>query len=163
MDIKKLSGKILALSDKYKYALLVLLVGLILLLIPSNQSKPKKAEPILSATVNEEVLTQEALAQILQTVEGAGKVKVLLSMGAGEQTIYQTDTDNNSSANNTVIVTDSERNESGLIQQINPAAYKGAVIVCQGADSPAVRLSITQAVSKITGLGTDAICVLKMQ
>ena len=163
MDIKKLTGKIFALSDKYKYALLVLLAGLILLLIPNNRSKPQKAESIVSPAVNKEILTQEALAQILQTVDGAGKVRVLLSMEAGEQTIYQTDIDSNSSANNTVIITDSERNESGLIQQINPATYKGAVIVCQGADSPAVRLAITQAVSKITGLGTDAICVLKMQ
>lgn len=162
MDIRGISGKLLSLTDKYKYAILVLLIGLVLLMIPANQTKPQKIDPVISTTVKQETLTQESLAQILQSVEGAGKVKVLLSTGAGEQTIYQTDTDHNSS-NNTVIVTDSERNESGLIQQINPAAYKGAVIVCQGADSPAVRLAITQAVSKITGLGTDAICVLKMQ
>ena len=65
--------------------------------------------------------------------------------------------------NKTVIVTDSQRCESGLIRQINPAAYKGAIVVCQGADSSAVRLAITQAVAKITGLGTDNICVLKMK
>ena len=162
MDIKRISSKLVTLIDKYKYAILVLFIGLILLWIPTNRTKTQNIDPVISEAVKHEALTQESLAQILQSVEGAGKVKVLLSTGAGEQTIYQTDTDHNSS-NNTVIVTDSERNESGLIQQINPAAYKGAVIVCQGADSPAVRLAITQAVSKVTGLGTDAICVLKMQ
>jgi len=39
----------------------------------------------------------------------------------------------------------------------------GAVIVCQGADDPQVRLSIVDAVSKVTGLGSDKISVLKMK
>ena len=71
--------------------------------------------------------------------------------------------DSNNQTLKTVIITDSQRSESGLIRQVNPAAYKGAIVVCQGADSPSVRLAVTQAVSKITGLGTDSICVLKMQ
>ena len=112
---------------------------------------------------------EESLTQILQTVAGAGKVRVLLSMATGEETVYQTDIENTSTSdgNNetvkTVVITDSERCETGLVRQVNPAAYRGAVVVCQGADSPAVRLAVTQAVSRITGLGTDAICVLKMQ
>lgn len=163
MDIKKITGKVSALTEKYKYAILVLLIGLVLLLLPDNRSNPKERPSIVPTIARAETLTQESLSQILQSVEGAGKVKVLLSTASGEQTIYQTDTDNGSNSNNTVIITDSERNESGLVQQVNPAAYRGAVVICQGADSPAVRLAITQAVSKITGLGTDSICVLKMQ
>ena len=90
-------------------------------------------------------------------------------MATGEETVYQTDTessssgDSNDKSNKTVIITDSQRNEQGLIRQVNPVVYQGAIVVCQGADDPTVRLAITQAVSKITGLGTDAICVLKMQ
>lgn len=162
MELKSISTKLLALIEKYKYAILVLLIGLALLLIPGKRTDPQNINSASPTVAKQEMLTQESLAQILQSVEGAGKVKVLLSTGAGEQTIYQTDTDNDRKSN-TVIVADSERNENGLIQQINPAVYKGAVVVCQGADSPTVRLAITQAVSKITGLGTDAICVLKMQ
>ena len=63
----------------------------------------------------------------------------------------------------TVIITDSERNQNGLIHQINPPSYMGAIIVCQGADDPAVKLSITEAVSKITGLKTNRISVLRMK
>ena len=163
MELKKTSAKFLVLIEKYKYAILVLLIGLTLLLIPGKPAEQKYDNAALPSSTKQETFTQESLSQILQSVEGAGKVKVLLSTGAGEQTIYQTDTDSDRKSSNTVIVEDSERNEKGLIQQINPAVYKGAVIVCQGADSPAVRLAITQAVSKITGLGTDAICVLKMQ
>ena len=169
MEIKKITGKLHKLVEKYKYAIVVLLIGLTLLLIPDKQSKPQKVESSAPATAREEILIQDSLVEILQSVDGAGKVKVLLSIGEGEETIFQTDTetsttgDSNNQTVKTVIITDSERSEAGLIRQVNPAAFKGAIVVCQGADSPTVRLAVTQAVSKITGLGTDAICVLKMQ
>lgn len=169
MEIKRFTGKLHELTQKYKYPIAVLAVGLILLLIPGKQSEPQKVEATTKIQNGQETFSQESLVQILQSVEGAGKVKVLLSIGVGEETVYQTDTEGSSSADSsnqtakTVIITDSQRSEAGLIRQVNPAAYRGAIVVCQGADSPAVRLAVTQAVSKITGLGTDAICVLKMQ
>ena len=115
------------------------------------------------------MLEQETLTEILQSIQGVGKVQVLLSIASGEKTVYQTDSDTAASGDSnsikieTVIVTDSQRNETGLISQINPPVYLGAIIVCQGADSAAVKLAVTQAVSKITGLGADNICVLKMK
>jgi len=63
----------------------------------------------------------------------------------------------------TITVTGTNRNEEGLIKQINPPTYLGAIIICQGADSASVRLAIVDAVSKLTGLGADSIAVLKMK
>ena len=169
MEIKKITGKLNELINKYKYAIIVLVIGLALLLMPGNQAKQQKTDVIELTTTGQKNLTEDSLVQILQSVEGAGKVKVLLSIGAGEETVYQTDMEVSSTGESddqtvkSVIITDSQRSESGLIRQVNPVAYKGAIVVCQGADSPAVRLAVTQAVAKITGLGTDSICVLKMQ
>lgn len=166
MEIKKLAEKVQELAGKYKYALLVLIIGLALLLIPGKSTQVKKAETYQSPETIHKTLSQESLEEILRSVQGAGKVKVLLSMATGEETVYQTDTESANEGDGkvqTVIITDSQRSETGLVRQVNPAAYKGAIVVCQGADSPSVRLAITQAVSKITGLGSDAICVLKMQ
>ena len=64
---------------------------------------------------------------------------------------------------NTVTITDSERSQSGLVKQVNPPTYLGAVVICQGADDPEVRLSVVNAVSKATGLGANKISVLKMK
>ena len=169
MEMKKITGKLNELINKYKYAIIVLVIGLALLLMPGKQATQQKTEMTAPTATGQKNLTEDSLVQILQSVEGAGKVKVLLSIGAGEETIYQTDMETSASDGSneqtvkTVIITDSQRSESGLIRQINPAAYKGAIVVCQGADSPAVRFAVTQAVAKITGLGTDSICVLKMQ
>ena len=111
----------------------------------------------------------DLLSDILCHIDGAGNVQVLLTTERGEETIYQTDShtsvggDNNSAQVETVIISGSERNQSGLIKQINPPTYMGAIVVCQGADSPIVRLAIVEAVSKVTGLGADRISVLKMK
>lgn len=167
MDIKNTANKLKSVIDKYKYVCIVLLVGIALLLIPG-----KKQEVVSQVKLTEsdtERLDEKELANILQSVQGAGSVQVMLSVASGEKTVFQTDQDTSGTGEDrnvktqTVIVTDAQRNESGLINQVNPPVYLGAIVVCQGADSPTVKLAITQAVSKITGLGTEKICVLKMK
>ena len=161
MELKKIIGQVQGLVEKYRYAVLVLLIGLALLWIPGKSSIKKPTEYVMTPEVVQKDLTAESLVEILQTIHGAGRVKVLLSTASGEETVYQTDSD--SDKVQTVIITDSQRSESGLVRQVNPPAYLGAIVVCEGAESPAVKFAITQAVAKITGLGTDAICVLKMK
>ena len=39
--------------------------------------------------------------------------------------------------------------------------FRGALVVCQGADDPAVRLAVIEAVSALTGLGSDRVCVIR--
>jgi len=168
MDIKGLTGKLQSLAGKYKYAIIILIIGLVLMLLPGKTDKSSPSAPEKSTEFNSLYLTSEALSKILQSVEGAGRVQVLLSPASGEKTLYQTNSDTNISGKDndakieTVIISDSQRNETGLITQINPPTYLGAIVVCEGADSASVRLAITQAVIKITGLNADKICVLKM-
>lgn len=154
--------------QKYKYVALILLLGIGLMILPVN----KKTTETVHNTVPQEMVSksaEERLEEILSQIAGAGKVRVLLTEAAGNETIYQTDEDMDNNADSsgvrkdTVTVTSSDRNESGLVRQINPPVYRGAVIVCQGADQASVRLSIVDAVSKVTGLGADQISVLKMK
>ena len=150
---------------KYKYVLFVILIGVVLMLLPNKTTR--KAEP--AETTILEVNEEERIQNILQMVHGAGRVAVYLKTERSEQYIYQTDndtssaTDRNDQSKDTVLVTDSERNQSGLIQTVLTPKYAGAVIVCDGADDAYVKLSIVDAVSKATGLGSDKISVLKMK
>ena len=145
---------------RYRWPGLIILLGVLLLLIPGKDTEKQKESGIIDASDN--ILSvEEALSEILSAVKGAGTVKVMLSVEAGEETIYQSD--GTSSQNDTVIISDSQRNQVGLVRQINPPVYLGAIIVCQGADDPAVRLSLTDAVAKVTGLRSDKITILKMK
>lgn len=139
---------------KYRYVLLVVLAGLALMLLPDHTEAP---EPIADVVTEESLQAQ--LEEILSRVEGAGKVAVLLTESRGGEIFYQTEGDDQ----RTVLVTGTDRSESGLVRTTQSPVYQGAVVVCQGADSPAVRLAVVEAVSNATGLGTDRITVLKME
>lgn len=41
--------------------------------------------------------------------------------------------------------------------------FTGAIVLCQGADHPEVRLKIVEAVAAFTGLGSNRIMVMKMK
>ncbi len=156
--------KIVEFLKKYRWPALILGIGLVMLLLPEQTVKDNPEKGIIE-TADNILSLEEALSDILSTVQGAGKVRVLLSVSSGEETLYQSDTSNTNGVNekrDTVIVSDSQRNELGLVKQINPPVYMGAIVVCQGADSAAVRLILTEAVSKVTGLSSDKISILKM-
>lgn len=166
MDWLTLRGKARLWLKEYRYVLLVLFLGIVLMLLPQSKAAEEgdKETPV-PETVAEESL-QEQLEQLLSIVQGAGKVRVLLTEAAGERVIYQTDgeeSSQNTRRTDTVILSDSGRAESGLVQQILPPTYQGAVILCQGADSASVRLALIEAVSNATGLTSDRISVLKMK
>lgn len=169
MDRVELREKAVGIFKKYKYAALVVLLGLCLMLLPSKSAQTEQEQTAPTAPSVQEQSAEQMLAEILSKVKGAGEVQVLLTTAQGEQTIYQTDDDisteeaGGSTRRNTVIVSDAQRSQSGLIQQINPPQYLGAIVVCQGADDPSVRLAIVEAVSKVTGLGANRISVLKMK
>lgn len=153
-------------AKKYRYVLLVVLVGLVLLALPEETEPVAQPE---SVQAEEKQNLQEDLATILSQIAGAGKVEVLLTQVTGEETIYQTDEDISTGEStsdvrsDTVLVTGADRSETGLVRQVNPPTYQGAIVLCQGADSAQVKLSIVEAVMSVTGLRSDCITVLKMK
>lgn len=166
MELKNAGRKAMELIRKYRYPAIVLLLGLILMTFSGKKSdsvtlstKPAIIQPDLT----------QSLTEILSQIKGVGKVQVMLTVSVGETTIYQYDEQISGSLETpsirkeTVIITDSSRNQSPLITQVLSPTYRGAVIVCQGAEDPQVKLAIVEAVGKATGLGADRISVLKMK
>jgi stage III sporulation protein AG len=163
MDWVNTREKILNFAKRYWYVLLVLVIGLGLMALPTEK---QDRETTVSQPETQPQILQQELEQILSQIRGAGKVKVLLTELTGSQTVYQTDQDQRdegSSNIKTVIIADKDRNQNGLVHRVDPPVYLGAVIVCQGGDSAAVKLAIVEAVASVTGLSTDRITVLKMK
>lgn len=161
MEWTAIKESIPAFLKKYRYVLLVLLAGICLMLLPEK----KQAVPEPAAQQEQQETVAEALENILSRIKGAGKVEVLLTEYRGQETLYQTDSQGSGESfrEDTVILSGTDREETGLIRQTNPPIYQGALIVCQGGDSPSVKLSIVEAVMDITGLTSDRITVLKMK
>jgi len=167
MDWIDIGGKAKGLIGKYKYVLLILCVGIILMSLPNSADTTSQNE--IPVSQEKSPTRAEELEAILGQISGVGKVKVLLTEAAGAETVYQTDEDRSDSGDSksirveTVIITDSNREEQGLIRTVTPPVYLGAIIVCQGGDRPAVKLAVVQAVSSVTGISSERISVLKMK
>lgn len=157
---------------KLKYPALILLLGLMLMLLPERTAKtpaeetqPAESEPSLA-------IEERRLETLLSKVQGAGTVEVMLSLKSGESVAYQTDTslqtqngeqESARQESTTVLRSAGSGSQQPLVRQVDGPVYLGAIILCQGADSPGVRLALVEAVSSITGLGADQITVVKMK
>lgn len=154
---------------RYKFVLLVILAGIVLLMLPDSEKTQKSQEQI---TVNtEEDFSVEALEEKLEStlseIDGAGEVRVMLTVESGMKRVLAQDTslDQEESAiqretETVVISTGSGTQDVVLVQQIYPR-FQGALVVSAGGDDPAVRLKLTEAVAALTGLGADKISICK--
>lgn len=167
MDGAGLKSTLVRFWKQYKYAAAVALIGIVLMVLPGRETTQTEQES--TPTQPREETLEEALEQLLGQIQGAGQVRVLLSCETGEETLYQTDTQDSESAeqtqrqSETVILSDGQRAQTGLVRRRDPPKYLGAVVVCQGGDDPQVRLAIVEAVRCATGLGANQICVKKMK
>ena len=145
---------------RYRAAALVVLVGIFLMALPGRREKPPEPPPQAESRD-----LSQSLSEVLSRMEGAGEVQVLLTEAEGEKRIYEQDQDRSGEnlRSTTVLISGTGREEEGLLRQIDPPRYLGAVILSQGAGSSAVRLALMEAVSKATGLSFDRITVLKMK
>ena len=158
---------------KYKYALIIAAVGIVLLLLPTGHSDTAEQIPD-SAHSSEFSLEKEELriSKALSSMEGAGETTVILTLRSGVQTLYQTDTstvrdssgeyDRREEESETVILSNGSSEQAAVVQEIYPV-YEGALVVCQGAGSAEVRLNIVSAVSALTGLPSNRITVVKSE
>ena len=167
MDWIDLKNKGVGFLKRFRYPILILVLGVVFLLVPGRNEDQSVQQAAVSSTQTQADPAVQ-LKKILEEIQGVGKVEVMLSISAGQKTIYQVDENISSGENGTihketVIVTGTDRAQTGLIQQVIEPTYLGAIVVCQGADKATVKLAVTEAVSKITGLGADRITVLKMK
>ncbi len=172
--VNDLPKKLLEFLKKYKYAALILLLGIALLLLPQSSGEdPKEIIQEENVITDEEYANQmeQRLIQMLTQIEGAGQVQVMLTLERGSLTEYQTDlqlssngeSQQKSEERKTVILSEGSAYDKAAISAVEYPRFLGALIVCQGADQPTVRLNLIDAVSALTGLSSDQITVVKMK
>jgi len=149
---------------KYGCVFVMVLIGILLMTAPVSADKKEESDITVNRPEIQKSL-EEKLEDMLCRISGAGKVKILLTQKSGERTVYQIDENQSKDSikKETVLISGSQRNEEGLIVQVIPPDYLGALILCQGADNANVRLNIVTAVMSVTGLSSDHIAVVKMK
>lgn len=149
---------------KYQYVLLIIAVGAFLLLLPTGgRDSPKEEAP---ARAEENAFDLESferkLEKALSQVEGAGETRVVLTLEGGSRQVLarNQDREGDGGASNTVVTVGrgSGQQEAVPIQTVAPE-FRGALVVCPGGGNAATRLKLIEAVSALTGLGSDRISV----
>ena len=150
---------------KYKFVLLVVLVGIILMLLPVS-SQTKETEENKSQIPQESfdlAAMEQRMEEVLGKIDGVGKLRLMLTLQSGTRLTLAEDTQRDQDRTQREIVTlnrGSGNQEIVITNRFYPVS-QGAVVVCQGADSSAVRLAITETVQELTGLPSDRIRVAK--
>lgn len=162
--------KALTVLEKYKYVLLVALVGAILLLAPvgkgASEAKPTNPGPATETAFDLEG-TERKLSAALSQVEGAGEVTVILTVQNSSRQVLAQDGKttlkegaSEQTAETVVVSKGSGTQEPVLVEQIYPD-FQGALVICTGGEDAGVRLKLVEAVSALTGLGADKISICK--
>lgn len=180
LDYNKIKEKmqvIITLVEKNKYPFIVLLLGIGLLSLGNGVHK---AAPVSNIQEDNETTQNGAafdlqafenrLEQTLAQIDGVGRVKLTLSLKATEEAVYAADirqtqqADNNNSYESSLsIISESGYGQQPILVKNLYPTFRGALVLCDGANNDTVRLAVTQAVSTMCGIGTDKVSVLKMQ
>ncbi len=177
MNIKMLNNdKINSMINKLKSDkknLLILAVGilgmfLILLSGSSDNDKKEKSDTSCQSSDFSSVTDiTEDVENLLKSIKGAGKTKVMITFEASEETVYATDTEEkNNSDNNQIkkkhIITENDKIESGLkIKTLYPKV-RGVAVVCEGGDDTVVKEKIYSLLSALFDISYTDISVASM-
>lgn len=173
-DVKTdIMNRLRGLGKKYRYTALILALGVALMLIPTGGKSKDTQEPV---TVMEEAVSQNDFdltvftknaEQLLSGIQGAGKVSLLFTLeqeGVSTYLFDETSRQNpdDSERQTETVLTQRDGDQVPVTVTRTFPKFRGAVVLCQGAQDPNVILGIKEAISSLTGLGMDKITVLKM-
>ena len=166
--------KLISYVKKYKYVALVVLVGVVLMLLPSGKGEQQDTvEPVNVSEGYSLAETERRMEQVLGRIRGVGQVQVMLTEDAdGEKQLAQdtklsysgsTKAPEDYSRSSEVVLADSSGEDTVVVTRQQYPTYRGALVVCQGGDRADVKLAVTEAVSALTGLSSDRVTVAKCQ
>ena len=177
MKLQTILQSMISALKKYKHALLVVFLGMILLLLPTG--KNGKEDVVTEETVEHELLSsygqqvEERLEAVLSQIDGVGQVHVILTIKQSGTNHYLYDSTvskeqdgdriSESEERNTVLFSHGSSYDEATITTVDYPLFQGALIVCEGGGKPEIQLLLTQAVSALTNLRSDKITVVKMK
>lgn len=169
-DIRAVLVRMRALLLKYRYAAAVLLAGVLLLSLGSGENKEQPAPTAQGFQAFDLEAFERSAAAQLSRIDGVGRLELMLTLESTGEAVYASDTresansgQSTSREQNITVVSDSGYGQRPVtVKELYPT-FRGAVVLCEGADNIHVRCAVVEAVSTLCGIGADKVAVLKMQ
>lgn len=156
-------------DKKLLFIILLGLSGMVLLLFSGSSDSSVKEEKTENTDIYETAeKIEKELEELLRTVDGAGKVKVMVTLDCLEERSAAKNTesessDSSSDTNEEYVLIDSDNGTDGLILKTTAPVIRGVGISCQGAVSPTVKQELTRLTSAALGVPVNRIWVTKMK
>jgi stage III sporulation protein AG len=174
----ELTDKIKELIKDRKWAVFMTVCGIsglllimISSLLPENSTKTETERVMRKSFVDTEEYcrnTEKRLGDFLEGIDGAGEVRVYIMAAGGERYVYATEgrrsrSDNKTEEEKKYVMTGSGSERKALIETVECPGITGAVVLCSGADSAAVREKVYHAAAAALDLPTAKIYVAKLK
>ena len=143
-----------------KILILTAILGILMMLLGSFGDG--KSEKVQQSEFNSEKIDEQKLEKILESIEGAGKVKIFITyQGSGENVLaydYKRETSDNSQR-----VEINIKNENGSPYIVKEYAPKiaGILVTATGADTTEIKMKLIKSIKAATGIPSNRIYVEK--
>ena len=144
-------------------AIIILVIAIILILFGNNFATKKQTQT--SSVIEQYVASlEERLTETLSAVKGAGKVKVVITVESGMETVLamKTTVTETSSGTETVETPILVNGKTVVVKELYPEII-GVLIVAEGAENLAVMSKLQQATVSLLDIGVKQIEILSMK
>lgn len=172
---KNLSEKV---KGKNKTTVFVVLglIGMLLILLSGffkSDDTKKSSAKIKTMSVNTNEYQDEIegqLVNILEKIDGVGKVKVMVTIEGSTENVYAEEysnkDDNGKDKNSTdyknkYVIVDNGQQKEALVKKVLKPKVSGVIVVCEGGNSPTISEKVYRAVSAVLNIPSNKICVAK--
>lgn len=148
---------------------------LIIFLSEINSSGSKEKEISINSDENTSVTyceyLEDKIQEIVESIEGAGEAKVMITLSETTEYIYATndrDTRKNSENSedstfeNDYVIIENNNNDAGLLIKTIEPKVRGVAVVCEGGHDSSVQRQIYSAVSAVLNISTSRISITKL-
>ena len=134
----------------------------------SSYKKAETGEQNKNSVSSYEETLEKRLESIISSVDGAGRVQVMVTLDTSEQTQYAKDEKENSKSGDKSSEKSYEKkyvltDDVGVVLKTTEPEVRGVIVVCDGGDNAAVKNGITSAVRAALSVDSNKITVLKMK
>lgn len=172
MKKDEIISKIKEFSSKPIYPNIMIALGIILMIIIvfSDFSRKDNTENIGEIDVDFQTsdtfaeYAEKSLTEVLSSIEGVGKTKVLVNIASTEEYIFAEEYKNTSGGSESeIVIIDNGSQKEALLKKINVPEVSGIVIVCEGGDDPKICEKVYKAVSTALKIPSSRIYVAEMK
>lgn len=114
---------------------------------------------------------EDKVVEIVESIEGAGKAKVMITFSETTEYIYATndkdsrknsENSDDSTFENDYVIIENNSNDTGLLIKTIEPKVRGVAVVCEGGNDSTVQRQIYSAVSAVLNISSSRISISKL-